>query len=118
MPVGPDQFQEAGRIRTNDTSLEDTFAVVAVEAMASGVPVICSPFSGVSAYLTDGRDAFIVDPNNVGLLAERILGLLDDPLLQARFRERGREIVQRFEAETVAEVFAREILRIARREIR
>jgi glycosyltransferase involved in cell wall biosynthesis len=96
-------------------SLEDTFGVVVVEAMASGTPVICSPLAGVSAYLQNGRDAFIVDPNDPDLLAERIVDLLDDEALRARFAGRGREIAEQFEAESVAEVFAVEILKSAGR---
>jgi glycosyltransferase involved in cell wall biosynthesis len=99
-------------------SLEDTFAVVIVEAMASGTPVICSPYAGVSAYLTDGQDGFIADPNNTGLLAERIIQLLDDHPLHATFIDRGREIAKRFEAQSVADVFAGEILRAAGRTTR
>jgi glycosyltransferase involved in cell wall biosynthesis len=96
-------------------SLEDTFAVVVVEAMASGTPVICSPLAGVSAYLKDGRDAFIVDPNDTALLAERIVRLLDEHALRDQFAARGREIAERFEARSVAEVFAGEILKTAGR---
>ncbi len=96
-------------------SLEDTFAVVIVEAMASGTPVICSPYAGVSAYLTDGQDGFIADPNNTALLAERIVQLLEDHPLRAKFIDRGRAIAKRFEAQSVADVFAGEILRIAGR---
>ncbi|MFN2298692.1 MAG: glycosyltransferase [Anaerolineales bacterium] len=96
-------------------SLEDTFAVVVVEAMACGIPVICSPYAGVTAYMKDGRDAFIVDPNDTDLLAQRITQALDDRSLRARFVERGRNIAMRFEARSVAEVFAGEILRTAGR---
>ncbi len=96
-------------------SLEDTFAVVVVEAMASGVPVICSPLAGVSTYLQDGEDAFLADPNDTDVLANRIGRLLDDRALHAQFAERGREIAKTFEAESVAEVFAGEILRAHRR---
>jgi len=96
-------------------SLEDTFAVVVVEAMASGVPVICSPLAGVSAYLQDGKDSFVADPNDTALWTERIERLLNDRALQAQFAKRGREIAMRFEAESVAEIFAVEILRTCRR---
>jgi glycosyltransferase involved in cell wall biosynthesis len=92
-------------------SFEETFGVVVVEALACGVPVICSSFAGVSAYLTDGDDAYIVDPNDTQLLAGRMDRLLDDRALRAQFITRGREIAKTFEAKSVAEVFAREILR-------
>jgi glycosyltransferase involved in cell wall biosynthesis len=96
-------------------SLEDTFAVVVVEAMACGTPVICSQFAGVTSYLEDGRNAFIINPKDTELLAERILRVLDDRPLRDRFIEQGRNIAMRFEAQSVAEVFAGEILRAAGR---
>jgi glycosyltransferase involved in cell wall biosynthesis len=96
-------------------SLEDTFAVVVVEAMASGVPVVCSPLAGVSSYLRDGEDAFVADPNDIEIFADRIGRLLDDHALRIQFAERGREIADRFEAESVAEVFAGELLKTAGR---
>jgi glycosyltransferase involved in cell wall biosynthesis len=98
-------------------SLEDTFGVVVVEAMAAGVPVICSCFAGVSAYLTDGEDAFVVDPNDSELLAGRIDRILDDRALAAQFITRGLEISKTFEATSVAEVFAKEIIRAHGRNI-
>jgi len=98
-------------------SLEDTFAVVVVEAMASGVPIVCSTLAGVSTYLQDGEDAFVVDPTDTDALANRIDRLLDDRALRTQFAKRGREIANRFEAQSVAEVFAEEILRTAGRGI-
>jgi len=111
-PAGiPSEYAEAGLFIL--PSLEETFGVVVVEALACGVPVICSSFAGVSTYLKDGEDAYVVDPNDTELLAGRIGRLLDDRALRAQFITRGREIAKTFEAKAVAEVFAREILRVA-----
>jgi glycosyltransferase involved in cell wall biosynthesis len=98
-------------------SFEDTFAVVVVEAMAAGVPVICSSFAGVSTYLEDGTNSFVVDPNDTELLSARIASLLDDRTLGARFIRQGTEIAKTFEARSVAEVFAKGILRAVDRGI-
>jgi glycosyltransferase involved in cell wall biosynthesis len=111
-PAGiPSEYVEAGLFIL--PSLEETFGVVVVEALACGVPVICSSFAGVSTYLKDGEDAYIVDPNDTELLAGRMARLLDDRALRAQFITRGREIAKTFEAKSVAEVFARDILRVA-----
>lgn len=98
-------------------SLEDTFAVVVVEAMAAGVPVICSSFAGVSTYLEDGKNSFVVDPKDTELLSARIARLLDDRTLSAQFIRQGTEIAKTFEARSVAEVFAKGILRAVDRGI-
>jgi glycosyltransferase involved in cell wall biosynthesis len=113
-PEIPSEYAKAGLFVL--PSLEDTFGVVVVEAIAAGVPVICSSFAGVSAYLKDGEDAFVVDPNDTELLAGRIDRLLDDRALAAQFIARGLEISKTFEAASVAEVFAKEICRAYNRE--
>lgn len=87
-------------------SLEDTFGVVVVEALAGGVPVVCSKFAGVSSHLEDGVSGFVVDPHQAGILANRILKLLHDPALRRQFVENGRRVADQFDSRNVAERFA------------
>jgi glycosyltransferase involved in cell wall biosynthesis len=93
-------------------SHEDTFGVVVVEALASRVPVICSSFAGVSDYLQDGENGFIVDPHDSSLLAQRILGLLEDHALAEKFSEQGPRIARHFEPASVAEVLLETVQRV------
>jgi glycosyltransferase involved in cell wall biosynthesis len=86
-------------------SLEDTFGVVVVEALACGVPVICSKYAGAASHLVDGSSAFVIDPEDVGMLANRIHQLLVDNDLRARFVAEGRRIARSFDAESVAKPF-------------
>jgi UDP-glucose:(heptosyl)LPS alpha-1,3-glucosyltransferase len=65
-------------------TLEDTFAMVVLEAMSHGLPVVVSgpAFCGIAGLLSDGQNALLLpDPQDATLLANalaRILG--DDPL--------------------------------------
>jgi glycosyltransferase involved in cell wall biosynthesis len=86
-------------------SLEDTFGVVVVEALASSVPVVCSRFAGVSSHLVDGTNAFLVDPNDVDQLAHRIHLLLSDEGLRQRMVLEGLRVARTFEASAVARPF-------------
>jgi glycosyltransferase involved in cell wall biosynthesis len=94
-------------------TLEDAFGVVVVEALAAGVPVVCSPFAGAADYLQDGETGFIVDPADTPGMAERIGLLLSDPALRKKFSERGKELSLLFDAPLVAKVFLTGIRRVA-----
>jgi glycosyltransferase involved in cell wall biosynthesis len=68
-------------------SWEDTFGVSVIEALACGVPVICSRFAGVSIYLKNEENSFFINPSDTNFLAERIGALLADESLRAQFIE-------------------------------
>ncbi len=93
-------------------SLEDTFGVVVVEAMASGVPVVCSKFAGASGYIREANDGRVVDPTRPGEMAQAMIELLRRPDLRRAMAARGREIARQFDAPQVAERF-REAVAIA-----
>jgi glycosyltransferase involved in cell wall biosynthesis len=66
-------------------SLEDSFNLPALEAMACGIPVILSPEAGVSEWITPGEDAILLrDPLDVRELAQAIRLLIADPERMAR----------------------------------
>lgn len=54
-------------------SLQEGIAMVQVEAMASGVPVIATPHSGAEDLFADGVAGFIVPTRSVTALAEKIV---------------------------------------------
>jgi glycosyltransferase involved in cell wall biosynthesis len=116
--VEPDRIPEEYALATLFVlpTLEDTFGVVVVEAMASGVPVICSPFAGAADYIVEGESGFIVDPHNTEMLADRIGRLTTEPHLRAKFSQLGRESAAPFDAVTVARNFIGAILRALRPE--
>jgi UDP-glucose:(heptosyl)LPS alpha-1,3-glucosyltransferase len=73
-------------------TLEDTFAMVVLEAMAYGLPVIVSgpTYCGVSSLLTHDVTALILeDPRNVPELANSMLRLLEDAPLRERLIASG-----------------------------
>ena len=66
-------------------SLEDTFALPALEAMGCGLPVIISVRAGAAAVVTHGSDGLILDgPTDARELAGVIRSLCEDPLLGQR----------------------------------
>ncbi len=80
------------------------FANVAMQAMASGIPVVSSAVGGMPESVRDGITGLLVPPCDPPALAAALLRLLDDPPLRARLGEQGRRIVeQEFNTDAMVE---------------
>jgi glycosyltransferase involved in cell wall biosynthesis len=62
----------------------ETFPLSLLEAMACGVPVVATAVGSIPEIIEDRRDGLLVEPGNVGALAEAILTLIDDPGMRER----------------------------------
>jgi glycosyltransferase involved in cell wall biosynthesis len=67
--------------RTSPLLVEASGRIVA-EAMACGLPVICSRDVGFAELIADGVDGFVVDPDDDAGICERLAALRDDPALR------------------------------------
>lgn len=79
-------------------TLEDTFAMVVLEAMSHGLPVVVSSaaYCGIAAELQDGHEALLLsDPRDAGALAQVLRRVLDDTVLAAHLREKGMAFARR-----------------------
>ena len=72
----------------------ETLGFVAMEAMASGVPVVGARAGGIPDVITDGRNGFMFTPGDLGDLTERLRALLFDPALRERMGKNAREDVE------------------------
>lgn len=73
-------------------TLEDSYAMVVLEAMANGLPVVVSgpQYCGISRGLRDGQETLILkDPNDAKQLEELIRKVLNDQILVRRMKEKG-----------------------------
>ncbi len=80
----------------------ESFGIVLVEAMARGVPVVCSDIDGYRDLVHDGSDALLVPPRDPAALAETIGTLLDDPGRRASMTAAGQVTAAQYSWETVA----------------
>ncbi|MDP8210914.1 MAG: glycosyltransferase family 4 protein [Candidatus Stygibacter australis] len=70
----------------------ETFGLSGLEAMSWSKPVIASNVGGISQWLTDGVNGYLVPSNQANKLAAKIDKLLSDRQKAARMGETGNEI--------------------------
>ncbi|MBI2467255.1 MAG: glycosyltransferase [Candidatus Rokubacteria bacterium] len=72
-------------------SRHESFGMVALEAMACGVPVVASRVGGLTVTVQDGMTGLLVPEGDVGALADGIATLLED---EGRRRALGRQAME------------------------
>jgi glycosyltransferase involved in cell wall biosynthesis len=88
------------------TSVWEGLSIVALEALAAGVPVVASGVSGMRELLNSGAGR-IVEPPDSAAFARAVEELLDDPAARAAMGERGRRLVEeRYSARAMADGYA------------
>lgn len=86
------------------SSLVEGFALVIVEAMECGLPVVsyqcpCGP----KDIVTDGKDGFLVPVNDENLLAKRICSLIEDENLRRQMASEAKLRAQHYHVESIAQ---------------
>jgi glycosyltransferase involved in cell wall biosynthesis len=94
----------------------EPFGVAVREAVASGLPVICSRAAGAAGDLAiEGRNALLVDPESTDEIAEALRRLVEDPALRARLARESLAVDAETGIERSVAAFERAILRAAGR---
>ncbi|MGD0222643.1 MAG: glycosyltransferase family 4 protein [Terriglobia bacterium] len=70
-------------------SLEEGFPIAALDAMASGLPVVASSVGGVPELIEDGKTGWLVPPQDAEALADRLRLLLSNPDLRLSMGSAG-----------------------------
>ena len=95
------QSEIAGYYRLFDAfvlpSVNEGTPVSAIEALASGTPVVANRVGGVPDVVRDGEDGFLVEAGDVEGAARRLADLAADPALRARLGASGRaRVLERY----------------------
>jgi len=87
------------------SSYTESFPNAILEAMAMGKPVVATNVGGVSELVWEGQTGYLVPPKDPEAIAERVLGLCQDP---ARRLQMGKSARLRVESEfSVSELIKR-----------
>lgn len=84
----------------------DTFGVVVAEAIACGLPVVCSMFAGTAGMLVeDGFNGFIVDPHDPEKMKNAMLSLVRRDDLRGRMARASEIMATRWSCDEAAAGF-------------
>ncbi|MFD0667101.1 glycosyltransferase family 4 protein [Ramlibacter sp. MAHUQ-53] len=76
-------------------SHDEGLPLAVLEALARGVPVVCTPVGEIPLALADGREAWFVPPGDPAALARGLARVLGDAALREALRARGRALYLR-----------------------
>jgi phosphatidylinositol alpha-1,6-mannosyltransferase len=79
------------------------FGIAFLEANACKKPVIAGNSGGIPDAVDDGKSGFLVEPNNINEIKERILYLLDNQSISREMGKYGRQrVIEEFNWEKIA----------------
>jgi D-inositol-3-phosphate glycosyltransferase len=111
----PSRFYRAADVFVQPSHFE-ALGNTALEAMASGLPVVASGVGGLGDFCVDYENSLIHKPRDPASLARAIGIVLDDGGLAARLAKAGRQtVVERFELNALLTRYARLIEIVADR---
>jgi glycosyltransferase involved in cell wall biosynthesis len=75
-------------------TLNESFGLVVLEAMASGRPVVVTKTVGPSELVGDGKNGFIVSTADSDAIADAIIKIFSDYELSSKMGVEGRRLVE------------------------
>lgn len=78
-------------------SVKEGFPYAILEAMAAGLPIVATSVGGLPEIIEDGRNGFLVAPQNPLALAEKINYLLENPDQARLFGQTNLEKIKEFD---------------------
>ena len=84
------------------TNMAESFGIVNLEAMASGIPIVGSNLGGIPDIVKEGENGLLAKPCDHQSLANAILRLLNDNDLSQEMGNNGRKMVEDYTWDKIA----------------
>ncbi len=96
------RYYQAADIFCAPSTGQESFGIVLLEAMASGVPIVASAIPGYRDVVTNGVEGLLVEPKQSESIAHALIGLLGKPELRQRLAATGRETARHYDWPSIA----------------
>lgn len=94
-------------------STNEPLGISLLEAMAYGLPIICSDTVGAMGYIIDGENGYIFESNDVSSLATCINKFVDQP---AKIRQMGENSIEQVRNRHMPEQYEQKLLQVFNKE--
>jgi glycosyltransferase involved in cell wall biosynthesis len=82
-------------------SFAEGMSVALLEAMATGVPIICSKIPTNAEIISDRKEGILIDPHNIHEIENSIIELLEDSMLRSELSNNAKKKVLQFDVNNV-----------------
>lgn len=89
------------------TSQHEGFGIVYLEAMASGLPVVCYDYGGQTDFLASDVNGYVIKLNDTAAFQQACEHLIENPELRKTFAERNLKDVEGFYIDRCADRYLR-----------
>jgi glycosyltransferase involved in cell wall biosynthesis len=83
----------------------ESFCLVALEAMASGIPVLAPRVGGLPELITDGIDGLLFSPEDPGMAIEAMRTILTDSVRHRALGKAAIRTAKKYHADTIIDQY-------------